>query len=585
MTVPHRLAALRQKMKEHGFAAYVIPTADPHLCEYVPAHYKTREYISGFTGSAGTVAVTADKAGLWTDGRYFLQAEKQLAGSGIELFKMDEKGVPTLNAFLKSVLKPGDKVGIDGKTLSVQNYESMKEELAPITIATDADLIGDIWQDRPEAVLSDVFILGETYTGKSARDKTEQVRAALKEKGADSTIIGSLEDVCWLFNIRAHDIAYNPVATAYAFVTAKRAVLFIDKKQLNGESETYLRAQGVAIMPYEAVFAEAAKLTGTVYMDPARTNVFLRDKIKARIINGLNFTSALKAVKNSVELRNIDEAMEKDGAAMVKILRWIEQNASSGITEIDVSEKLLEFRAQGKDFIEASFETIAGYGPNGAIIHYAPRKESCAKLKPKSFLLLDSGGHYLNGTTDITRTIPLGPLTKEEKENYTLVLKSHIRLACAKFKAGATGLSLDTIARECLWERGKDYNHGTGHGVGFVLAVHEGPQSISKRYINEPLKLGMLTSNEPGLYIENKHGIRIENLVVTVPFMQTEHGEFYRFKTVTLCPIDMRPIVSGILSEEEKAWLNAYHKEVFKRLSPYLDSAHKSFLREKTKKI
>ena len=411
------------------------------------------------------------------------------------------------------------------------------------------------------------------------------MRSALKEKGADSTIIGALEDVCWLFNIRAHDIAYNPVATAYALVTAKRAVLFIDKKQLNAEAETYLRAQGVAIMPYEAVFAEAAKLTGTVYLDPARTNVFLRDKIKARIIQGLNFTSALKAVKNSVELRNIDEAMEKDGAAMVKILRWIEQNASSGITECDVSEKLLEFRAQGKDFIEASFETIAGYGSNGAIIHYAPHKESCAKLKPKSFLLLDSGGHYLNGTTDITRTIALGSLTKEEKENYTLVLKSHIRLACAKFKAGATGLSLDTIARECLWDRGKDYNHGTGHGVGFVLAVHEGPQSISKRYINEPLKLGMLTSNEPGLYIENKHGIRIENLVVTVPFMQTEHGEFYRFKTVTLCPIDTRPIVSGILSEEEKAWLNDYHKEVFKRLSPYLDGAHKSFLREKTKKI
>ena len=300
MTVPHRLAALRQKMKEYGFAAYVIPTADPHLCEYVPAHYKTREYISGFTGSAGTVAVTADKAGLWTDGRYFLQAKKQLAGSGIELFKMDEKGVPTLNAFLKSVLKPNDKVGIDGKTLSVQNYESMKEELDPITIATDADLIGDIWQDRPEALMSDVFILGEMYTGKSARDKTEQVRSALKEKGADSTIIGALEDVCWLFNIRAHDIAYNPVATAYALVTAKRTVLFIEKKQLNAEAETYLRAQGVSIMPYEAVFAEAAKLTGTVYLDPARTNVFLRDKI----------TEYFAAKKIPINLKYIDPSYQ-----------------------------------------------------------------------------------------------------------------------------------------------------------------------------------------------------------------------------------------------------------------------------------
>ena len=585
MTVPQKLAELRQKMKNHGFSAYVIPTGDPHLCEYVPNRYKTREYISGFTGSAGTVALTMQTAGLWTDGRYFLQAEKQLEGSGITLYKMDESGVPTLNAFLKKALKPGEKLGIDGKTLSVQNYESIKEELDGIKIVTDTDLIGDIWKDRPEPVFSSVFIHEKKYAGKTAAEKIEQVRALLKEKNADSTLIGALEDVCWLFNIRARDVAYNPVATAYALVTAKKALLFIDAKQVSADVKKRLVEQNITVMPYEAVFSEAQKLTGNVYLDPERTNVYLYGKVKAHIIKGLNFTSSLKAVKNSVELRNMDDTMEKDGVAMVKILRWVEQNAGSGITEGDVSEKLLEFRAQGKDFIEESFETIAGYGANGAVIHYTPHKSSCAKLKNKSFLLLDSGAHYINGTTDITRTVPLGPLTNEEKENYTLVLKSHIALACAKFKAGTIGHALDAITRRCLWERGKDYNHGTGHGVGYVLAVHEGPQSISKRYINEAIKLGMITSNEPGLYIENKHGIRIESLIVSIPFLKTAHGEFYQFKTITLCPIDARPIVSALLTKEEKEWLNDYHQEVFARLSPYLDRVHKAFLREKTKKI
>ncbi|MGI5173726.1 aminopeptidase P family protein [Treponema sp. OMZ 840] len=585
MNIPERIAALRQKMKECEFDAYIIPSSDPHQNEYLPAPYKTREFMSGFTGSAGTLLVTADKAGLWTDGRYFLQAEHQLKGSGITLFKMEEPGVPTLNAFLKSEFKAGAKIGMDGKVVSLQNYEAMQKELEGMELVTGRDLVGDIWKDRPEPVLSEAFILGNEYAGKSAAEKIAEVRAGLAEKGADATLIGSCEDICYLFNIRGNDIPCNPVLISYALIDKTRAVLFINEKQINEHVRAFLQKEGVTIAPYESVFSEAEKLEGTVYLDGARTNVYVRSKIKARIVQGLNISSALKAVKNSTELQNLDDTMEKDGAAMVKLLKWVENNAAAGISEYDVSTKLLEFRAEGKDFIEASFETISAYGPNAAIVHYAPAEQGSAVLQAKSFLLLDSGGHYINGTTDITRTVPLGPLTAQEKESYTLVLQSHIRLALAQFKAGTTGLSLDTIARLPLWERGMDYNHGTGHGVGYLLPVHEGPQSISKRYINEAIKLGMVTSNEPGYYAAGKYGIRIENLVVTVPAEKTESGEFYRFKTITLCPIDTRPLVPGILSQREIDWLNAYHEEVRTRLSPYLDEEHRLFLEEKTKKL
>ncbi len=585
MNVPERIAALRQKMEAFSLSAYLIPSSDPHQSEYLPENYKTRAYISGFTGSAGTVVVTKNKAILWTDGRYFLQAEKQLTGSGIELYKMGEPNVPSVNEFLRSELKNGEKLGMDGKVIALKTYEAMQTELSGIRLVTDVDLIDAIWTDRPAPVLSTAFIQDEKYAGKSAKEKVSEVRKALRTKKCDSTVIGAVEDICYLFNIRGNDIKCNPVVTAYSIIDSDHAVLFICEKQLTPEVTSYLVSQGVQIKDYEAVFENAEKLTGTVYLDPARTNVFLFEKIKAKIEKGLNITSSMKAVKNEIELANFDDAMEKDGVAMVKILKWIEEHAASGITECDVCDRLLKFRAEGKDFIEASFETIAGYGSNGAIIHYAPSEKTCATLQPKGLFLLDSGGHYINGTTDITRTIPLGALTDEEKEDYTLVLKSHIGLARAKFKAGTTGFALDTIAREPLWAVGKDYKHGTGHGVGYVLTVHEGPQSISSKNIDVPLELGMVTSNEPGLYIAGSHGIRIESLVVTVPFMKTPDGVFYRFKTITLCPIDTRPIVKKLLSPEEIEWLNDYHKEVYERLSPYLDAAHKEFLKEKTQAI
>ncbi len=585
MNINERIAALRQKMQENSFSAYLVPSADPHQNEYLPENYKTREFISGFSGSAGTVVVTKNKAGLWTDGRYFLQAEKQLAGSGVELYKMGVNGIPTVNEFLNAELKAGEKLGLDGKVVSVRMYESLKTELENIELVTEKDLIGEIWTDRPSAIQSQAFLHGKEYAGKTAAEKLQTLRQMLSEKKADATVIGAPEDVCYLFNIRGRDIKCNPIITSYAIVTKDQAILFVSANQIGDEVKKELAAHSVEVMDYGAVFAEAEKLSGTVYIDPARTNVFLFNKIKAKIEKGLNLTSAMKCVKNSVELKNFDKAMEKDGAAMVKILKWVEENADKGITECDVSDQLLKFRAENEGFLEESFETISGYGPNGAIVHYKPNPENCAKLEPKSFLLLDSGGQYLDGTTDITRTIPLGPLTDEEKENYTLVLKSHINLAMAKFKSGTTGYALDTIARAPIWEHGKDYAHGTGHGVGFVLGVHEGPQSISGRYVDAPMQAGMITSDEPGIYIAGKHGIRIESLIATEKFMSTEFGDFFQFRTITLCPIDTRPIVPGILTQKEIDWLNEYHREVRERLSPYLKDDLLEFLNKKTEKF
>ncbi len=586
MTIKEKVDALRMKMKEEGVKAYIIPSSDPHQSEYLPEHYKTREFISGFTGSAGTALVTDKEAILITDGRYFLQAEKQLSGTPFVLYRMGEPGVPTLMEYLAKNVKEGEKIGFDGKVVSLSMFEDLKKTLGDkVGFVTGKDLVGEVWKDRPAPVLSKAFVFGKEYSGEDAKDKIERVRCALKEKKVDATVIGALEDVCYLFNIRGRDVRCNPVVTAYALIDEKRAILFISDVQITDEVKSYLTSQGVEIAGYEAVFDEVANLKGSVFLDPSRTNTYLYSKIKAKVEKGLNITSRMKAVKNDVELNNFREAMAVDGVAMLSILKWVEENAGSGITEWDVSEKLLEFRKRGDKFIEESFETIAGYGPDGAIIHYAPSSSGSAKLEKKSFFLLDSGGHYLTGTTDITRTIPLGPLTDEEKENYTAVLKGHIQLALAKFKKGTTGYALDAITRQPIWRLGKDYKHGTGHGVGMVLSVHEGPQSISTKFIDVPIELGMVTSDEPGLYIANKHGIRIESLVATVPFCENEHGTFYQFETITICPIDVRPIVKEMMLPEEIEWLNAYHKKVYEILEKRVDKSMLGFLKEKTQAI
>jgi len=586
MSIKERVENLRAKMKDAGLSAYYVPSSDPHQCEYLPEHYKTRAFMSGFTGSAGTVLVTMDEAILWTDGRYFLQAEKQLSGTPFVLYKMGEPGVPTVVEYLSKKLKKGEKLGFDGKVLSLNMFEELKKHLASgVDFASDKDMVGEIWSDRPKALLSKGFVLDVKYSGKEAKEKIEEVRGKLKEAGATSTVIGALEDVCYLFNIRGNDVHCNPFVTAYALVDEKRAMLFISSEQLTDEMKKYLSSQNVEIKDYNDVFDEVEKLKGTVYLDGSRTNVFLYSKIKAEIKKGVNFTSLMKCIKNDVELSNFREAMAVDGVAMLSILKWVEDNAGKGITEWDVSEKLLEFRKKGDKFVEESFETIAGYGPNGAIIHYAPSSNGSAKLEKKSFFLLDSGGHYLTGTTDITRTIPLGDLTMEEKENYTAVLKGHIQLALAKFKKGTTGYALDAITRQPVWRLGKDYKHGTGHGVGYLLSVHEGPQSISSKFLDVPMELGMVTSDEPGLYIANKHGIRIESLIATVPFCENEHGTFYQFETITICPIDTRPILKDRLLKEEIDWLNDYHKKVYDILEKRVSPSMLPFLKEKTQAI
>lgn len=586
MTIQEKVDALRAKMRDEGIKAYIITSSDPHQSEYLPEHYKTRAFISGFTGSAGTALVTMDEAILLTDGRYFLQAEKQLAGTPFILYRMGEPGVPTFVEYLSQHVKDGEKIGFDGKVVSLNTFEILRDALGDnVKFATDKDLVGEIWTDRPKAILSKAFVFGKEYSGEDAKTKIEKVRASLKEKKVSVTVIGALEDVCYLFNIRGRDVRCNPVVTAYALIDEKRAVLFISPSQLTDEVKSYLASQGVEIADYEDVFSEVENLKDSVYLDPNRCNTYLYSKIKAKVVKGVNISSTMKAVKNAVELDNFREAMAVDGVAMLSILKWIEENAGNGITEWDVSEKLLEFRKKGDKFIEESFETIAGYGPDGAIIHYAPSSSGSAKLEKKSFFLLDSGGHYMRGTTDITRTIPLGELTQEEKENYTAVLKGHIQLALAKFKKGTTGYALDAITRQPIWKLGKDYKHGTGHGVGMVLSVHEGPQSISSKFIDVPIELGMVTSDEPGLYIAGKHGIRIESLIVTVPFCENEHGTFYQFETITICPIDVRPIIMEMMLPEEIEWLNAYHKKVYDILEKRVDKSMLPFLKEKTKAI
>ena len=582
MTIVERITLLRQKMSAYGFDAYFIPTSDPHQCEYLAEHDKARVFISGFTGSAGSVVVTQTAALLWTDGRYFLQAEQELKGSGIALQKSGEPDVPSFFEYLAETLPVGSIIAMDGKVISADMFRLFKTKLPDMQFDVSHDLIGEIWHDRPAPVLSKAFIHELRYTGKSAAEKIAAVRAVLKEKGADATVIGALEDVCYVFNIRGNDIEATPVVTAYALIDMHNAYLYIDERQMTDTVREALKKEGVTVAAYDAVFADAGKLAGTVYLDPARTNVFLRNAVTAEIIEGLNITAEMKAVKNDVELTNYRNAFLKDGIAMVKILKWVEEQCSSGITEWDVSEQLLQFRSEQPDFLEVSFTTIAGYGTNAAVIHYSPKKDTAAVLQPKGFLLLDSGGQYLDGTTDITRTIPLGPLTQEEKEDYTLVLKGHIQLATAKFPEQTLGYKLDSFARAPLWQYGKDYKHGTGHGVGYLLAVHEGPQVIGLRHVDYPMKAGMITSNEPGMYCAGSHGIRIENLTLTKQWKKTPYGDFLCFETLTLCPIDTRPVIKEMLQPEELDWLNGYNRTVYDALAPHLDDAHKSFLRERT---
>lgn len=592
MNVRERVEALRKLMKNNGMDAYIIPSSDPHQSEYVADHWKARTWISGFTGSAGTAVITQDDAGLWTDGRYFIQAEKQLSGSGIRLFKMAQPGVLSYDEWIMKTLKKGSCVGFDGKLFSASKVKEMRESFLKegIEINKEHDLISILWEDRPQIPLNPIIIHDTKYAGKSAKEKLDIVRDEMKKNGTRYYLIGSLDDIAWLYNIRGRDVSNNPVVTSYALVSIDEGILFIDEKKVPDDVKSELSSNGIKVMGYEKITSCLEKLgkDDSILLDPERINSSLYDSIGmgCKIVEEPNVTTKLKAVKNDVEIENMKRCHVKDGVAMVKFLYWLDENLGNiEITEISASDKLEEFRGDQEHFVETSFDTIAGYKDHAAMMHYKASSETQYSLKKEGMLLVDSGGQYLDGTTDITRTIVLGPLTDEEKRDFTLTLKGHIGLSRAKFLYGSTGSNLDILARLPLWEQGIDYKCGTGHGIGFFLNVHEGPQGFRQTPNKVVLEKGMIVTNEPGVYKEGKHGIRTENVILVVEDEKTESGQFMSFETISYCPIDIDGIDASMLSHEEKMWLNNYHSEVFKKISPYLTDSEREWLKIETREI
>lgn len=574
-----RIEELRTVMKSEGIDAFVFPSTDPHNGEYVPEHWKGREFISGFNGSAGTAVVTMDDAALWTDSRYFLQAEEQLAGTGFRLMKLKIEGTPTISQWLgrKLAANGGTVVGIDGMVNSIGTVEALADELRAeggITLRTNFDPLKVIWKDRP-AIPSDMAIVHpQKYAGESAQSKIARIRQALRERHVEGMLVSALDDIAWALNIRGTDVHCNPVVVSYLLITMDSVTLYINSDKLTPVVREHLAANGVMTDEYENVKKGLAGYDGyNILMDPDETCYTLYkaygDRPKVLAPSPL---PSMKIVKNETEIMGYRYAMLRDGIAMVKFLRWLVPAVEEGgVTEVSASDELEAFRAEQSLFKDISFDTIAGYGAHGAIVHYEPTPETDIELKPEGLLLLDSGAQYLDGTTDITRTIALGPVTDEQKHIYTLVLKGHIRLAMAKFPANASGTQLDILAREAMWREGLNYLHGTGHGVGSYLSAHEGPHQIRMEYKPEPLRVGMTVTNEPGLYLEGKFGVRIENTMLITEYMNTEYGRFLKLEPLTLCPIDKAPIDVDMLADEELDYLNDYHAAVFKSLSPYLD--------------
>ena len=587
--VKEKIQALRARMKDEKVEGCIIPSTDPHISEYPPKHWKTREWISGFTGSAGTVVVTLEKAGLWTDSRYFLQAENQLKGSGIELFKMDLPETPNLFDWLASELSPGNTVGIEGSVYAASEALSLIQNFSGkgIKVRTDFAPYSQLWEDRPALPNHPAFILPERFSGKSCREKIEEVTEVLEKNKADMTILVGLDMIAWLFNIRGNDVTYNPVCLSYAVVSEKETVLFIRPEKLTEETAGYLREQGVRFADYEKIDDYIRKIpAGTrLLITPAKINYGLYAAIPENCVKvevPIHPVDNLKSIKNETEIAGIHNAMQKDGVAMVRFLMNLEKTLASGekISEMTIAEKLRHYRGEQAFFAGESFGTIAGYGPHGAIVHYEATPESDSEIFPKGILLVDSGAQYFDGTTDLTRTLALGPVSDEMKKDYTLVLKGHIALATARFPKETIGMQLDILARQFLWQNGANYLHGTGHGVGYFLNVHEGPQNIRLNYNPATMELGMVTSNEPGLYRSGKYGIRIENLTLVVSYQTTELGEFYAFETLTLCPIDLKLIDFSLMTQSEIDWLNSYHQAVYERLSPFLSEEEKKWLKK-----
>ncbi|WP_286905649.1 aminopeptidase P family protein [Clostridium sp. UBA1652] len=592
MDVKKRIEKLRSLMKENKIDAYIIPSFDAHQSEYVAEHWKGRQWISGFTGSAGTVVITLDDAGLWTDGRYYIQAEKQLEGSGIRLFKMADLGVPSYTEWLKNTLKEGSTVGFDGSVFSVDLFKGMEKAFKSknIIIKIEKDLIDEIWEDRPEIPKELVFLHGIKYAGKSRVEKLNKVRANMSTKGANYYLLTSLDDIAWLLNIRGNDVPNNPVVISNVLVGEDKCYLFVDGSKVTNDIRLELENDGIEIKGYNEIHQILNQLSidDSVIFDANKTSISMYNSINTDTtkLEEPNITTALKAIKNEVEIENLRNCQVSDGLAMVKFIKWLKESVTKEkITEISAQEMLESFRRQQDLFVEPSFDTIAGYKDHAAMMHYKANKETQYTLKDEGFFLVDSGGQYFNGTTDTTRTIVLGKLSEEEKRDFTLVLKGHIALSSVKFLEGATGSSLDVLARQPIWEYGLDYKCGTGHGVGFFLNVHEGPQGFRKEPNSVKLEKGMVITNEPGIYKEGKHGVRTENIMLVVEEEKTEFGQFMNFEAITYCPIDLDGIDKDMLTYKEKQWLNDYHRMVYKRLSPYLDDEHKAWLKKEAREI
>ena len=592
MNIRDRVEKLRQLMKENQMDAYIIPSFDAHQSEYVAEHWKCRQWISGFTGSAGTVVITLEDAGLWTDGRYYIQAEEQLEGSGIRLFRMMDPGVPFYSEWLTDVLNEGGIVGFDGNVFSINMVKKMEKDLKAkrIALKMNQDLIGDLWEDRPEIPKGPMFTHDVKYAGKSRVEKLSEVREEMKNKGANYYILTSLDDIAWLLNIRGADVPNNPIVIANVIVAEHKCYLFIDSCKVPALVKLELEAEGIELKANHEIQTFLRNLSDgdAVILDTNKTNISLYNAINSNTkkIESPDITTNLKAIKNEVEIKNLKWCEIKDGLAMVKFIKWLKNSVDKEeITEITAEERLEDFRRAQEGYVGPSFDTIAGYKEHAAMMHYKANKETQYTLKNEGLFLIDSGGQYYDGTTDITRTIVLGKLTDEQKRDFTLVLKGFIALSSVKYLYGATGSNLDVLARQPIWQYGLDYKCGTGHGVGFFLNVHEGPQSIRNDNNNVILEKGMIITNEPGIYLEGKYGIRIENMMLVVEDEKTEFGQFMKFETITYCPIDLAGINKDMLTESEKQWLNNYHQEVYTKLAPYLNEEERVWLREETREI
>ena len=584
MEINKKIEEARKVMGKYKVNAYIVTSSDYHQSEYIDDYFKGREYLSGFTGSAGVLVIFKDEACLWTDGRYHIQAEKQLKGSEIKLFKQGNLGVPTYKEYIILKLAENSKIGIDAKILlSSDINEILSKKKYKIV---DFDLLGEVWNGRKALPNGKIFILEDKYTGKSYKEKVKEIRKVLKEKGADYNIISSLDDIAWIYNFRGCDIIHNPVALSFTIISEKKSTLYINEKKLDKKAQKYFKDNKIEVKEYFEFFKDIKKLKGSILVDFNKISYAIYEAIsKNALINSMNPSTYLKAHKNETEIANTKEIHIQDGVAIVKFMYWLKNNyKKENITEFSAEQKINSLRKEIEGYLDLSFHTISAFGKNAAMMHYSAPEKKSAKIEDGVYLL-DSGGTYLKGTTDITRTFFLGKVGKQEKTDNTLVLKGMLALSRAKFLFGATGTNLDILARQFLWNVGIDYKCGTGHGVGHILNVHEGPHGIRFQYNSQRLEVGMVVTNEPGAYTEGSHGIRIENELLVKEFCETEHGKFLNFETITYVPIDLDGIVKTLLTKEEKQQLNEYHKGVYEKLSPYLNKKEKEFLKEYTKNI